>query len=863
MQYQKEVLFSGRKPNRKKIIIILIFLIIIIFLFYIYFKIFQYNLDFGAEIKNVLISEDGQTAYLRLEGGSANQNITKIKFIFYDESEKEYYYETTKGAKEFSLFFEKSWFIFTKPNYEGMYDYEINANEIRLESFRNIKRIEIFFEYETNSGEIMITLPLDAEEQIYDENNKEFSEEEIRFKTCTSYAECSETGIFCSENKVYNCNYGKGGCLDKTNETQCRSGEECINGSGCMNLAECKNNNDCGYLNSLCGYGICTSSKCELIFNSSTNVCRQANGECDVGEYCTGTSTSCPNNLFKNSGTACSIGICDGNNNCLKDVCHNVVCLDYLNQSDCENNLCLSCEWNLNLGVCKNLSIPTTNQLSQFGITWTFDKEYNYGKFANGDYWVVGPVKIININPISEDDGTGRIVHGSMINPSPKNGVVQGYDNELYGSFNKLEYYDAKLNAARPNNQKVSINNPLIVQQGSSLVSTISTLDASGRTQLQTAAILTVLNAVAPKDSFRPPYVNISKDIKFNKNQLNYSLLKTLMITPEIRNVMPRLHQQSDDKRTLYMADSVERMFERPWLDHVPGWMGRSSHPFDNMDDYDRDISNEEGIAVLMLHLDFSNEPDFISYGSNKAYKETLLIRFVQVGIDNFGIIQDGGREVWLQDSGRKFPILFAGLMLNNQDMKDIGKKSGVYAHTYPYGLNNPPPDLIRFEEDEMIFYVNQADVDLTQGNEWNPDPRSAQKIPYEVKDIGLPEWGIVRLYDKTSINKYWETVYRPVISPAYGGFALAIHIMGVKDLWNNNAFLDYKDRFMEVETANREHIKFTENMWDTYRQNYGCVWTRENPSDTYSQGRNSCEDGLASINPWKKISKWFKDIFG
>jgi len=306
---------------------------------------------------------------------------------------------------------------------------------------------------------------------------------------------------------------------------------------------------------------------------------------------------------------------------------------------------------------------------------------------------------------------------------------------------------------------------------------------------------------------------------------LNYSLLKKLPITQAIADVMPRLTQQAGDTQTA----SVERMFERPWLEHIPGPMGRMHHPVENMDDYDRDICIQEGIAALMLHLNFTNQQ-----------KETLLIRFVQMGIDNFGVIQDGGRENFKQDSGRKFPILFAGLMLNDSDMKNIGEKSGDYAHTAPYGPGNPPLDLIRFEEDGM-FYVTQADVDLTHSAQWSPDYRDAQQIPYEVGDIGLPEWGKVRLYDREQINKYWGTTYRGVISPAYGGFVLAVHIMGARDLWNRDSVLDYKDRFMEVETAMREFSRFVKQMWDTYRADYGCVWTRDNQFDIYSNGYNPC----------------------
>ena len=47
----------------------------------------------------------------------------------------------------------------------------------------------------------------------------------------------------------------------------------------------------------------------------------------------------------------------------------------------------------------------TTGQISQFGITWTFAQPVTYGQFANGDYWVVGPVQIASIDPPSADIG--------------------------------------------------------------------------------------------------------------------------------------------------------------------------------------------------------------------------------------------------------------------------------------------------------------------------------------------------------------------------------------------------------------------------------------------------------------------------
>ena len=442
-------------------------------------------------------------------------------------------------------------------------------------------------------------------------------------------------------------------------------------------------------------------------------------------------------------------------------------------------------------------STYAVRQIEQFGITWTFDRDYGVGQFANGDYWVVGPVTIAGISPASVEVG-GRVINGSMVNPSPRLGRKQGYDGAMYGRYAQPGDYEASLNVARPNGRDISKDNPLVVNPDSSLVSTISALEAGGGAKLKVAAVLTVLDGPAPEGSFRPPYSGSDKAIRFNKEQLDYSLLASLKPVPGVPNLT-----------------TVERYFERVWLDHIPGWIGRSHHPRENMKAYDRDICTQEGIGALMLHLNFENRR-----------KETLLVRFVQLGIDNYGVIQDGGRENWLQDSGRKFPILFAGIMLDDPDMKNIGEKSGGYAHTAPYGPGNPPPDLIRFEEDEMTFYVTQADVDMTHSLQWRPDRRDVMLIPYEKEDIGLPEWGKVRLYGRTAINKYWKTTYRQVISQAYGGLILALHIMGAKDLWNHDAFFDYKDRYMKIEPDSRELSPFVERMWDSYRPDVGPAWT-------------------------------------
>jgi len=73
------------------------------------------------------------------------------------------------------------------------------------------------------------------------------------------------------------------------------------------------------------------------------------------------------------------------------------------------------------------LPAATTSTIVKDGVTFTFDHAYEYGTFANGDYWVVGPVTITAITP--EFSG-GR--NGWQVNPAVS--AYHGWDsrNSLY-----------------------------------------------------------------------------------------------------------------------------------------------------------------------------------------------------------------------------------------------------------------------------------------------------------------------------------------------------------------------------------------------------------------------------------------------
>lgn len=78
-------------------------------------------------------------------------------------------------------------------------------------------------------------------------------------------------------------------------ECDCGTVEECKN--PCCDAATCRLT-----LGSQCAHGLCCEN-CQ--FKSAGSVCRKAAGECDLPEYCTGSSEVCPENSFVMNGKPC------------------------------------------------------------------------------------------------------------------------------------------------------------------------------------------------------------------------------------------------------------------------------------------------------------------------------------------------------------------------------------------------------------------------------------------------------------------------------------------------------------------------------------------------------------------------------
>jgi hypothetical protein len=326
------------------------------------------------------------------------------------------------------------------------------------------------------------------------------------------------------------------------------------------------------------------------------------------------------------------------------------------------------------------------------------------------------------------------MLNGSMV--VLQCGPGQGYDSRSAG-------YDPAL----------SVRLPFELAASRSLVSTISntslpvqnfchkimwTSEKQEQTVLRSAAVLTCLPGEPPADAFRPPYAGADKPL-YRAKDLRWDLLLQLKPAGQVPD-----------------WEDFERYFQRAWLDHIPSWVQRGLSPNENQPAYGREHGRLVSIAGLMVHLDVPRER-----------KERLVVGLVQLGIDLSGLAKVGGD--WNQGgghgSGRKWPILFASLMLDDPKLREL-------------------PETAVFHEDAQTYYGKGW---FGQTVLWQMITHHGPREPYEEKP---PEqW---EEWDRTSEG------YRICCNAvAWVGTALAARMMKAIPIWRHDAFFDYCDRWM------------------------------------------------------------------
>lgn len=386
------------------------------------------------------------------------------------------------------------------------------------------------------------------------------------------------------------------------------------------------------------------------------------------------------------------------------------------------------------------------NSVSRHGITWTFDKEYHIGQFVTGDWWVVGPVTIVNIDPISAE---GR--NGSMLNPGPGRGIGQGYDATMHNGV-----------SWRPN-LNVATQLPLTIQEGS-LVSSISRPGTNGRPQLDVAEVLTILREVPPHNAFRPSYSGSDKSIQWTLDDVDESVL-------EINNPPTAPSEPIGLLRSTYAPGnkllSVSRMFERVWLDHLRPSQAvyQAFQPHQNGPNYGAQVAEAVGVAALHLLI----RPKINNY-------DKLLVNYIQHGLDTFGLLRNEGGRIWKGafgfGQGRLLPVLFAGLLLKDDTMLNIR-------------LNHPNA---WFGEIQQTFFV----------------PQSHTQYGYPLSLVGQPDWGPLHATEPNLDRPNWiggHQDYRTCCTASWWwGMIAALELLGLREKVNHEALFEYQKRYHDIQ---------------------------------------------------------------
>ncbi len=453
------------------------------------------------------------------------------------------------------------------------------------------------------------------------------------------------------------------------------------------------------------------------------------------------------------------------------------------------------------------------SSVSQYGITWTFSQDRPVGQFANGDWWVVGPVTISNINPKSSS--ASDYTNGTMINPIPDQ--TQGlYRNGPDNHPENTPKYDAAKN--------ISLQLPVVVQAGNSIYSTLNNPDtwvsgaAQEKTWFKETAVLTVVSSVPPEGSFRPPYAGTNKAIKSNWNvsSLDYSVLRSLAI-PVPANAPALAWLEEATKRPLLEMSSthVNSNWKAAWNEDKSGGFPRRT--------YGNEIGHISGTAGLMLNTNLSH-----------TQKQRLAINMVQWGIDIYGLLGAGMK--WVPNGGhqggRLMPIYIAGKMLNDPEILSLASGKSP------------------FQEMSNHAFVTQNDVNTPRASH-NPPFK-----PYTTDMIGMPEWSSSGMSPYTSSEwtagsngTWWGVPYRSSNGALNIGAVATILLMGGRAEVNQEAYFRYHiERFYPRErpttTGNLPAFTgegngiplFVRDMWDIHI-NGGTPPAVVNPAVTFAVG--------------------------
>ena len=381
---------------------------------------------------------------------------------------------------------------------------------------------------------------------------------------------------------------------------------------------------------------------------------------------------------------------------------------------------------------CEVVEIDGNTHLRHYEYEWVVQGlNHNAGAYITGDCWISGPVVIESVTPAPYSNS-----NGSMANPAAGPDTSQGYESGL-------ALYDASLRLDFPYSAEVN----------TSILSSLTDPTFEGTNNRQgwivSHGILTVISTIASESHFRPPYSDPDKEAyDFTFSDLSLSHI------PKVDSV----------GETTPSADTIIEQTIRPWVDHHFEYLGRGLHAINNMPGYGANLTSTIGTACLASTLNWPDE-----------YRLSLIANMVQIGIDNYGMIEvgqyypaNGGHH-----SGRLLPILYAGKALNHSGMLNVTSR------TYPI---------------EHGFAEN-------------------------CQTYGDGQYGIRYCSRGDESNKY-----ATVNSPTWVAESLCARMIGVEKNWGHQPFFDYVENWTQSSNFGDVYDPynyFHNDMWLQYSSKY------------------------------------------
>ena len=440
----------------------------------------------------------------------------------------------------------------------------------------------------------------------------------------------------------------------------------------------------------------------------------------------------------------------------------------------------------------------TASSISKDGITWTFSQAVPVGQFVNGDYYVVGPVTITAIDPAPTTSTPFET--GSVVDLPTANGK-SGFDSRLNDGTDESWWFDATLRSYPP----------ITLNAGDSLVSSISLATIHSVPQemrasdmsaspVASVSVLTVLATAPSADAFLAVLLRSQPDDLSRECAAAKSVAVSRATNPFGSE---RGHADAGGIRGTVSPAPI----------HTNAFLFDA--PANYMPSYGQHVAFADSYASLLLTLNFTADQ-----------KVNLTNYFVQYGIDLYGCVQTGyGWPAFGgHHSGRKLPIVFAGILLNNSGMKNV---SALYPNQFGEDMQTlyinqlaPAGSFQQAWQGAMVIYGGHYGVDI------GGQPVSAGLYgPYE--QLQPANWPLINGNEQLG-----EAYRRCCTSVSWVGEALTIHLLHAESVWSYPAFFDYVDRWMTEDDAQAVAEIKAQTGFD-----YSADWERQGQTRFWLQG--------------------------